>query len=393
MRKAERLQKLPPYLFAALRNKINDAKKQGIDVISLAIGDPVDGTPAPIIDALCEAARLPENHRYPTDEEWGMTPLREAIARWYSRRHNVELEPTSEIVALIGSKEGCHHFALGMINPGDLVLVTDPGYPGYKPSIWFAEAEPHPVPMLEKNGYLPDLGSIPSDVAQKATGFFLNYPNNPTGAVATKEFLAELVEFARTHDIAICYDNAYSEIVFGAERLSFLSTPGAKEVGVELNSLSKPYNMTGWRIGMASGNPDIVGAIAQVKSNTDSGIFNAVQYAGIEALDNGDEAIDRMMELYGARRERVLKTLHEVGWTSEPPKGTFYLWIPVPEGHTSASFCDYMLETCAVVVAPGSAYGEYGEGYVRLSLTVPDDRLDEALARMREKLPRISVGS
>ncbi len=296
-------------------------------------------------------------------------------------------------MALIGSKEGCHHFALGMINPGGLVLVTDPGYPGYKPSIWFAGAEPYPVPMLEKNGYLPDLGSIPADIAQKATGFFLNYPNNPTGAVATKEFLAELVEFAKTHDIAICYDNAYSEIVFGAERLSFLSTPGAKEVGVELNSLSKPYNMTGWRIGMASGNADIVGAIAQVKSNTDSGIFNAVQYAGIEALDNGDEAIDRMMEVYGARRERVLKTLHELGWTAEPPKGTFYLWIPVPEGHTSASFCDYMLETCAVVVAPGAAYGEYGEGYVRLSLTVPDDRLDEALARMREKLPRMSVGS
>ena len=387
MQTAERLKKIPPYLFATLRNKINEAKAQGIDVISLAIGDPVDGTPQPIIDALTQAAQDPENHRYPTDEEWGMRAFRESVARWYQRRYEVALDPDKEIIALIGSKEGCHHFALGVVNPGDTVLVTDPGYPGYRPSIWFAGGEPYSVPMLEKNGYLPDLSEIPSDVARKSTAFFLNYPNNPTGAVATRPFLDELTAFARDHDIAICYDNPYGEIVFGAERLSFLNAPGAKEVGVELNSLSKPYNMTGWRIGMACGNPDLVGAIAKVKSNTDSGVFNAVQYAGIEALDNGDKFTEQMLALYGRRRERILKTVKQLGWTQDPPPGAFYLWLPVPKDYDSAGFCDYLLETCAVVAAPGAAYGENGEGYIRLSLTVPDERLDEALSRMAKNLP------
>ena len=386
MQTADRLKKIPPYLFMTLRNKINDAKRRGVDVISLAIGDPVDGTPTNVIDKLAEAAKDPENHRYPTDEEWGMLAFREAVARYYQRRYGVDVDPGKEIVALIGSKEGCHHFGLGVLNPGDTVLVTDPGYPGYKPGAWFAGAEPHSVPMLESNGFLPDLSAIPSDVAKKARGFFLNYPNNPTGAVATREFLARLVEFAKSHDIAVCYDNPYSEIVFGAERLSFLSAPGAKEVGVELNSLSKPYNMTGWRIGMASGNPDIVAAIAEVKANTDSGVFNAVQYAGIEALDNCDAFVERMLKVYGARRAKILQVLKKLGWNYDPPKGTFYIWAPVPKGYTSADFCDYLLEQCAVVVAPGAAYGANGEGYVRFSLTVPDDRLDEALRRMSDKL-------
>lgn len=389
MQTAERLSKIPPYLFATLRNKINDARARGVDVISLAIGDPVDPTPGNVIEALAAAARDPENHRYPTDEEWGMLAFREAVARWYRRRYGVELEPGNEVIALIGSKEGCHHFALAVVNPGDIVLVTDPGYPGYKPSIWFAGAEPYSVPMREENDFLPDLADIPADVAKRATAFFLNYPNNPTGAVATPGFLAQLVEFARTNAIAICYDNAYSEIVFGVDRLSFLATPGAKDVGVELNSLSKPFNMTGWRIGMACGNRDIVGAIAQVKSNTDSGIFNAVQYAGIEALDNGDAFTERMLETYGARREKVIATLRDLGWRYDPPLGTFYLWAPVPKGYTSAGFCEFMFEQCAVVIAPGSAYGEYGEGYVRFSLTVEEDRLEEALQRMRGKLPAL----
>ncbi|HOJ68622.1 MAG TPA: LL-diaminopimelate aminotransferase [Candidatus Hydrogenedentes bacterium] len=386
MKTADRLNKIPPYLFMTLRDKIRTAREQGIDVISLAIGDPVEPTPPEVVTALCEAAHDPANHRYPTDEEWGMRPFREAVARWYARRYGVELNPASEIVALIGSKEGCHHFALAVVNPGDLVLVTDPGYPGYKPSVWFAGGEPWPVPMRREDNFLPRLEDIPTDVARKASAFYLNYPNNPTGAVATRAFLDQLVEFARSHDIAVCYDNPYSEIVFEGERLSFLNAEGAKSVGVELNSLSKPFNMTGWRIGMACGNPDLVKGIATVKANTDSGIFNAIQYAGIEALDNGDACTARMLDIYAARRERLMAALRDLGWTFTPPPATFYVWVPVPEGHTSASFCDYMLDTCAIVLAPGAAYGACGEGWVRFSLTVPDDRLDLAIARMRERL-------
>lgn len=389
MQTADRLKKIPPYLFMTLRNKIAEARARGVDVISLAIGDPVDPTPQPVIDALCRTAQDPANHRYPTDEEWGMLAFREAVARWYQRRYAVELDPKKEIVALIGSKEGCHHFALGVINPGDTVLVTDPGYPGYRPSIWFVGAEPVAVPMKAENDFLPHFEDIPVDVARKASAFYLNYPNNPTGAVATRAFLDELVIFAREFDIAVCYDNPYSEVVFGVERLSFLNAPGAKEVGVELNSLSKPFNMTGWRIGMASGNPDIVKAIATSKANTDSGVFNAIQYAGIEALDQCDGFTAKMLAVYATRREKVLETLRALGWTFEPPKGTFYLWVPTPEGYTSAEFCDYLLEECAVVLAPGAAYGVNGEGFVRFSLTVEDDRLDEALARMRERLPKL----
>lgn len=390
MQTADRLKKIPPYLFMTLRRKIQDAKARGVDVISLGIGDPVEPTPNRIVEALCTAAHDPANHPYPTDEEWGMLKFREAVARWYARRHSVELDPKSEICALIGSKEGCHHFAMAVINPGDTVLVTDPGYPGYKPSIWFAGAEPYPVPMKGEHGFLPNFADIPSDVARKASAFFLNYPNNPTGAVANPAFLNDLVAFARDNDIVVCYDNPYSEVTFGVDRLSFLSAPGAREVGVELNSLSKPYNMTGWRIGMACGNKDIVGAIATSKANTDSGVFNAVQYAGVEALDNCDAFIDEMLGIYGSRRERVLQTLRSLGWTYDPPKGAFYLWIPVPEGYTSASFCDLIFDKCAVVLAPGAAYGVNGEGYVRISLTVNDERLDEALRRLRENLPALT---
>jgi LL-diaminopimelate aminotransferase len=275
---------------------------------------------------------------------------------------------------------------MAVINPGDTVLVTDPGYPGYRPSIWFVDATPYDVPLKEENNYLVDFSSIPSDVAKKASAMFLNYPNNPIGAVATRAFLNDLVAFAKHYDIVLCYDNPYSEVVYGVERLSLLNAPGAKEVGIELNSLSKPYNMTGWRIGMASGNPDIVKAIATSKANTDSGVFNAVQYAGIDALDLCDDDIARMLEVYTGRREKLIATLRALGWNYDPPKGTFYLWVPVPKGFTSAEFCDHMLEKCAVVIAPGAAYGKNGEGYVRFSLTIEDARLDEALQRMRDNL-------
>jgi LL-diaminopimelate aminotransferase len=388
LKKAERLNKIPPYLFMELRNKINAAKAEGIDVISLAIGDPVEPTPAPIIEALAEAARDPENHRYPTDEEWGMKSLREEVCKWYGDRYESELDADEECLILIGSKEGIHHFGMAMINPGDTVLVTDPGYPGYKPSIWFSEAEPYAVPMSAEHNFLPDLDSIPADVVKKASAFYLNYPNNPTGAVATPEFLKKLVDWAKVNDIAIAYDNPYIDIVFDGEKpLSIMSIEGAKDVAVEFNSFSKPFNMTGWRLGMAVGCPTIIKAMAQVKSNTDSGVFNAVQYAGIKALQTCGPEIDKMLEIYARRRKMVVDTLNnDLGWNYTPPKGTFYLWVPVPEGMTSVECAAMFFEKAHVVVAPGSAYGEFGEGYIRFSLTVEDDRLVEAMERIKKTL-------
>lgn len=387
MRTAERLKRIPPYLFMELRQKIARARAEGVDVISLAIGDPVEPTPARIVQELERAARDPANHRYPTDEEKGMLAFRQAVARFYQRRYGVELDPATEIIALIGSKEGCHHFVLARVNPGDVVLMTDPGYPAYRASILIGGGEPVSVPIRPEHGYLPQLRDIPSDVARRATAMFLNYPNNPTGATATREFLHELVEFARSYDIAICYDNPYSEIVFDGEpRLSFLSVPGAKDVGIELNSLSKPFNMTGWRLGMAMGNRDLIAAISQVKENTDSGVFNAIQYAGIVALDQCEDNIETMLAIYRRRRALVLDTLTELGFRFTPARGTFYLWVPTPSGMSSAEFATALFDKAHVVVAAGAAYGAYGEGYVRFSLTVPDDRLREAMERIRKAL-------
>jgi len=380
---AERLTKIPPYLFMELRKKIAAARAAGVDVISLAIGDPVEPTPESIIDELCLQARNPENHRYPTDEEKGMLAFRQEIASWYQKRYAVSLDPATEILGLIGSKEGCHHFVMARINPGDIVLMTDPGYPAYRASILMGGGIPYSVPIRPENGYLPVFEEIPGDVLQKARGMFLNYPNNPTGACATPDFFDRLVAFAGKNDVAICYDNPYSEIVFaGQERLSFMSAEGAKEVGVELNSLSKPYNMTGWRIGMAVGSPELIAAMSKVKENTDSGIFNPIQFAGIRALKSENGNIDHMLKIYAARRQRVLQTLAKIGIDFDPPKGTFYLWIPTPQGMSSLEFTNRLFEKAAVVVASGTAYGQYGEGFIRISLTVPDNRLDEAMARI-----------
>jgi len=383
---AERLKRIPPYLFMELRKKINQAKAAGVDVISLAIGDPVEATPPGVVEELRRRAGDPVNHRYPTDEEKGMLAFREEVARWYARRYGVELDPQTEVLGLIGSKEGCHHFVLARVNPGEVVLMTDPGYPAYRASILMGEGVPYNVPILPENNYLPVLADIPTDVARKAKGMFLNYPNNPTGACANRRFLAELVEFARRFDIAICYDNPYGEIIFeGAERLSFLSVPGAKEVGIELNSLSKPFNMCGWRIGMACGNPDLISAMSKVKENTDSGIFNPIQYAAIYALRHEEPFIDEMIKIYRRRRERVLKTLEKIGISFEPAPGTFYLWVPVPKGMTSLEFTNRLFDKTGIVVAAGPAYGKYGEGFIRISLTVPDDRLEEAMKRIERE--------
>lgn len=388
MQIADKLNRIPPYLFMELRNKIAKARAEGIDVISLAIGDPVDPTPKPIIDELCKQSYDPENHRYPTDEEKGMMAFRKAVADWYAERYKVNLDPKTEILGLIGSKEGCHHFALGVVNHGDTVLMTDPGYPAYRSSIYIAGGEPYHVAIKPQNGYLPKFEDIPSDIAKKAVGMFLNYPNNPTGATATQEFFDELVSFAKSYDIAICYDNPYSEVVFDGEKpKSLLATPGAKDVAVELNSLSKPFNMTGWRLGMAMGNPDLISAISKVKENTDSGIFNPIQFAGITALKECQDSIGNMLEIYKNRRQLVLDTLKEIGWADyKPAKGTFYLWIPVPEGTNSIDFTTLLFEKAAVVVASGSAYGKFGEGFIRISLTVPDDRLAEAMERIKKAM-------
>ena len=385
MQIADRLTKIPPYLFMELRKKIAKARADGVDVISLAIGDPVEPTPDSIIEELARTARHPENHRYPIDEEKGMFAFREEVARWYETRYGVSLDPATEILGLIGSKEGCHHFVLARINPGDVVLMTDPGYPAYRASILMGGGIPYNVPIRPENDYLPVFEEIPAEILNKARGMFLNYPNNPTGACATREFFESLVAFAKANDIAVCYDNPYSEVVFaGQERLSFLSAEGAKDVGVELNSLSKPYNMTGWRIGMALGNPDLIAAISKVKENTDSGIFNAIQYAGILALREESGNIDHMLAIYARRRERVLKTLERIGIEFNPPKGTFYLWVPTPKGMSSIDFTNRLFEKAAVVVAAGTAYGQYGEGFIRISLTVPDARLEEAMVRIEK---------
>ena len=386
MQAAQRLSKIPPYLFMELRKKINKAKAEGVDVISLAIGDPVESTPVSIIEELCKRTYDPENHRYPTDEEKGMLSFRREVARWYAERYGVSLDPESEILGLIGSKEGCHHFVLARVNPGETVLMTDPGYPAYRSSILMGGGEPYNVPILPANNYLPVLADIPTEVAKKATAIFLNYPNNPTGACATLPFLNELVAFARQYEIAVCYDNPYSEILFDRqERISFLMAEGAKDVGIELSSLSKPFNMCGWRLGMACGNRDLIAAISKVKENTDSGIFNPIQYAGIHALQNEAGSVDRMIAIYGKRRQRVLDTLKKIGILFDPPKGTFYLWVPVPEGMTSLEFTNRLFDKTAVVVAAGTAYGQYGEGFVRFSLTVPDARLEEAMQRIEKE--------
>jgi LL-diaminopimelate aminotransferase len=382
---ADRLQKIPPYLFVTLRNKIAKARAEGVDVINLGVGDPVDPTPQSVIDELCRQAQDPINHQYPIDEEKGMLAFRREVARWYARRYGVELRPEGEVLGLIGSKEGCHHFILGVVNPGDVVLMTDPGYPAYRASIYMGNAEPYHMPMLAQNNYFPDFDQIPPAISKRAKAMFLNYPNNPTGACATRAFFSRAVEFARAHDIAVCHDNPYSEILFdGQEALSFLSVPGAKDVGIELNSLSKPYNMTGWRIGMAVGNKQILAALCKVKENTDSGIFNAVQYAGIQALKQEDRNVPKMMEIYVRRRNLVLETFAKIGLPFTPQKGTFYLWIPVPKGTNSIDFTTALFEKAAVVVAAGTAYGQHGEGYIRISLTVPDRRLEEAMERIRK---------
>ena len=378
---AKRLDTVPPYLFVEISRKIAAKKAQGIEVISFGIGDPDIPTPTKVVDELRRTSLDVPNHRYPETD--GLPEFRKAVADWYKSRFDIAVDSNKEVLPLIGAKEGIGHASLCFINPGDIALVPDPGYPVYSVGTWFAGGECHWMPLIEENGWLPDLSSIPADVAKRSKVMWLNYPNNPTGAVADDSYFKEVIEFAKAHDIAVMHDACYTEVAYdGYKPLSFLEIPGAMEVGLEFHSLSKSYNMTGWRVGMAVGNADMIEALMVVKSNLDSGIPNAVQYMGIEAMNITDEEIDQRNAVYQSRRDRVVQTLNKIGLKVEPPKASLYVWVRVPNGYTSAEFAELLLEERDVVVTAGNGYGPSGEGYVRLSLTISESDLTEGLRRI-----------
>ena len=383
MQPSSRLDRLPPYLFAELERKVREKKAAGVDVISLGIGDPDTPTPAPVVEALARAAADPGTHQYPSNR--GRPELREAFARFYARRFGVELDSESEIIPALGAKECVFNLNLAFLDPDSVALAADPGYPVYTGGPLLAGAEPVLMPLVPELGFAPDLGAIEADVAARARLLFINYPNNPTGAVVPDGLFERAVEFAREHDVLIVHDASYTETTFdGYVAPSFLATPGAKDVGVEVFSLSKGWNMTGWRTAAIVGNADAVGAYWKLKTNIDSGVFEAVQLAAARALDDGPPA--GMPALYRRRRDLVCDALSEIGVDVTPPKGTIYVWAPVPEGHTSASYCELVLEESGVVVSPGGAYGPNGEGFFRISLTIDDERLREAVERIRGSL-------
>ncbi len=380
MKFAKRLDAVPPYLFAELERKVSEAEKAGVDVISLGIGDPDLPTPPAVIDALAEAARDPRTHQYPTNH--GTEEFRAAAADFYRDRFGVELDPRGELIPVLGGKEGVGHIALACLDPGDVCLAPDPGYPPYTSGPVFAGATVHYLPLREENGFLPDLDGAPD-----AKLLYLNYPNNPTGATAELDFFEHAIQVARERDLIVVHDNAYSEVAFDGYRPpSFLEAEGAKEVGVEIFSLSKGWNMTGWRAGLVAGNPEIVERYRQLKTNLDSGMSEAVQHAAAVALTTEREFPREVSEVYARRRDLLATGLREVGLEVNVPRATPYFWVAVPDGHTSTSFTELMLEQASVLVSPGDSYGPSGAGYVRLSLTVPDSRLEEAVDRMTRAL-------
>ncbi len=376
---ASRLKKLPPYLFAELDEKKEKKLAEGVDVIDMGVGDPDMPTPSPIIEAMKKALEKPEHHRYPTYN--GMKSFREAVARWYKKRFNVELDPETEVVALIGSKEGIAHLPLAFIEEGDVVLVPDPGYPVYHSATVLAGGEPYHFPLREETGFLPDVEAIPEDILKKAKIMFLNYPNNPTSACATKETFEKLVKLAKEYKFIIAHDAAYSEIYYEDPPISILEVPEAKDVAIEFHSLSKTFNMTGWRIGMAVGNSEILKGLLKVKTNIDSGVFQAVQEAAIFALDNQPE-IENIRNTYKRRIDIFVSRLKKAGINVNPPKATFYVWFKVPEGYTSMEFANTALEKAGVLLTPGIGFGKYGEGFVRAALCMPDERIEEAANRL-----------
>jgi len=379
---AKRIDQIPPYLFAEIDKKKEEIRKKGIDLIDLGIGDPDLPTPKPIIERLKKAAENPKNHRYPSYE--GMIEFRTAVAQWYERRFGINLDPETEVLSLIGSKEGIAHIPLAFVDPGDIVLVPSPGYPVYRVSTLFAGGTPYFLPLRKENRFLLNVSQIPESVAKKAKLLFINYPNNPTSAVAERSFFEEVVAFARRYQIIVCHDAAYSEVAFdGYHPLSFLQVEGAREVGVEFHSLSKTFNMTGWRIGFAAGHPEILAGLGRVKTNIDSGLFQAIQEAGTEALNHFDTPLPEIIDIYERRRDVMVKGLRELGLEVDRPKATFYLWIQVPKGYTSAQFATVLLEQAGIVATPGNGFGDDGEGFIRMALTVDEKRLDEAIKRLR----------
>ena len=381
--KAKRIDQIPPYLFAEIDKKKEEMRKKGMDLIDLGIGDPDLPTPQPIIERLKKASEDPRNHHYPSYE--GMIEFRTAAAQWFERRFGITFDPKTEVLTLIGSKEGIAHIPLAFVNPGDYVLVPSPGYPVYRVATLLAGGTPYFLPLLKENGFLPKLSEIPKEVAERSKLLFINYPNNPTSAIAERPFFEEVIAFARRYGIIVCHDAAYSELAFDGYRpLSFFEVEGAKEVGIEFHSLSKTFNMTGWRIGFAVGNQEIVSGLGRVKTNIDSGLFQAIQEAGIEALHHFDTPIPNIIRIYEGRRDVMVKGLREMGLEVDLPRATFYLWIRVPRGYTSAQFATLLIEQAGIVATPGNGFGEAGEGYIRMTLTVGESRLKEAIERLKK---------
>lgn len=379
---ATRIKTLPPYLFAAIDKMKQEAIARGVDIINLGIGDPDLPTPAPIIDALAQAAKNPKHHQYPSYE--GLLAFRAAVADWYKRRFHVTLNPADEVLTLIGSKEGIGHVPLAFVDPGDVVLVPSPGYPVYPVGTSFAGGVAHIMPLTKANGFLPNLDAIPKDVAAKAKLMWLNSPNNPTSVVMTKEYFKRVVEFAREHQVIVCHDAAYSEIYYDGKRpSSFLEVEGAKDVGVEFHSLSKTYNMTGWRIGFAVGHKEVLAGLGKVKSNLDSGVFEAVQAAGVTALGLDESVTDGIRKIYQERRDTLVPGLKMLGLEVDPPAAAFYVWVAVPKGYTSTSFTAHLLEKAGIVTTPGNGFGAPGEGYIRMTLCTSKERLAEAVERIK----------
>ena len=382
--KADRVKKLPPYLFKEIDRMKAEIIQRGVDVIDLGVGDPDLPTPKHIIESLKKAVDDPSTHRYPSYS--GMNDFKEAVARWYKKRFGIELDPGNEVVTLIGSKEGIAHLPLAFINNDDIALVASPCYPVYHTATMFAGGSSYFLPLTKENKFLPDLNQIPEEIANKAKLLFINYPNNPTAATAEKDFFQEVIDFANAYDIIVCHDAAYTELAYdGYKPISFLEVPGAKEVGIEFHSLSKTYNMTGWRLGFAVGNAEIISGLGQIKSNIDSGAFNAIQIAGITALDSSQDCVKKNCEIYQERRDILVRGLNKVGIKVETPRATFYVWCEVPEGYTSAEFASLLLKEAGIVVTPGNGFGDPGEGFIRMALTVDKGRLEEAISRM-EKL-------
>jgi LL-diaminopimelate aminotransferase len=390
VRFARRLDAVPPYLFAELERLLTAKRRQGIEVISLAIGDPDLPTPPAIVEAAAAALRDPATHQYPTNH--GSEELREAASAFYRDRFGVEVDPASEVVPALGGKEAVGHIAMACLDPDDVCLSPEPGYPPYTSGPVFSGADVHYLPLTPENEFFPDLDAIPDDVVKHANLLYLNYPNNPTGAIVPESAFERAVDFARRHDVIVVHDNAYSEVCFDGYRApSFLETPGAKEVGAEIFSLSKGWNMTGWRCALVVGNADVVERFRQLKANLDSGMFEALQRGTVVALTDERDFPSRMSEVYGRRRDLLVEALAAIGLAVDPPRATPYLWVPVPEGHDSASFTSLVLEEANVVVSPGPGYGTSGEGFVRISLTVSDEELEEAVRRIENSLQKVII--